>query len=69
MLPWNENNSIVDLYNKIKKDKVVFPSSIKCSQGLKDIILNMLIVDEDKRWNILEVDEALQKFGKTMGWR
>jgi len=38
MLPWNENNSIVDLYNKIKKDPVIFPGSITICDGLKELV-------------------------------
>lgn len=65
MLPWNENNSIVDLYNKIKKDKVVFPKNLKICQGLKDCICKMLTVDEAHRYNVLEVEEHLTKIGKA----
>jgi len=66
MLPWNENNSIVDLYNKIKKDPVVFPGSIPIADGLKDLVKKMLTVDEDKRYNIVDVEKHLNDIAKQI---
>jgi len=61
LLPWTENNSIVDLYKSIKNKKVEFPKSVKIHEDLKAVIIKMLVVDEHKRFNVVEVCEALEK--------
>lgn len=61
MLPWNENSSIVGLYNKIKKDPVVFPKNMKICKDLQELVKGMLTVDEEKRLNAIEVCEGLAK--------
>ena len=61
LLPWNENSSITALYQKIKKDKVVFPNSCKVKTEIKDVVCNMMIVQEEKRYNINEVVNKLNE--------
>lgn len=61
LLPWTENNSIVDLYKSIKNKKVEFPKSVKVHDEIKTIIVHMLAVQEEKRWNVVEVCDALEK--------
>lgn len=61
ILPWNENNSILDLYNKIKKDKVQFPNTCEVDAKLKSLITNMLQVEEEKRYSVIDVATKLDE--------
>ncbi|KRX08092.1 Protein kinase-like domain [Pseudocohnilembus persalinus] len=60
-LPWIENTNIQELLKKIKNQKLSFAPSVKVSDELKDIISNMLQIDEANRISMTEVNDRIAK--------
>jgi serine/threonine protein kinase len=44
--------NIMNLYNKIQNDPLVFPPHIKINPGLQDLIENMLKKDPNERYTL-----------------
>lgn len=53
-IPWR-CNSIPVLYEQIKSEEITFPTGIKISDDLKELITSMLIKDPEKRISIEQI--------------
>lgn len=56
-IPWRNCNSIPVLYEIIKNNEITFPTGIKISDELKDLILAMLVKDPEKRIDMEQIKE------------
>lgn len=56
-IPWRNCNSIPVLYEFIKNNEITFPSGIKVSDELKDLIMGMLTKDPDMRIDLEQIKE------------
>lgn len=56
-IPWRNCNSIPVLYEIIKNNEITFPSGIKISDELRDLIMAMLIKDPEQRIDMEQIKE------------
>jgi calcium/calmodulin-dependent protein kinase kinase 2 len=56
-IPWSNCNSIPVLYEQIKNNEITFPTTIKTSDELKDLIGAMLIKNPENRINLDQLKE------------
>ncbi len=65
LYPWEKTDNIVVLIERMKKP-IDFPPHIKVSPWLKDLMMNMMKIDEFKRFSIKQVLEILQAQSSKM---
>jgi len=59
LYPWEKTENILVLIDRMKKP-IDFPPHIKVSPWLKDLMMEMMKIDEFKRLSIKKVLEILQ---------
>ena len=63
LYPWQKTDNIMVLIERMKKP-FDFPPNIEVSEWVKQLLRNMLTIDEAKRISIKQVLELLQKESK-----
>lgn len=59
LYPWEKTDNIVVLINRMK-EPIIFPPHIKVSPWLKQLMAEMMTIDEFKRIGIKQVLEVIQ---------
>jgi ribosomal protein S10 len=65
LYPWEKTDNIVVLTTRMKQP-IDFPPHIKVSPWLKQLIVEMMTIDEYKRINMKQVLEILNKNSEGM---
>lgn len=65
LYPWELTDHIVTLIERMKKS-IDFPPHIQISPWLRNLLLQMLTIDESKRISIKQVLEVIEKHAGQM---
>lgn len=65
LYPWERTENMIVLIDRMKKP-IEFPPNIKISAWLKQLLVNMMTIDEFKRIGMKQVLEAIQKNSQAM---